>query len=219
MICETLGTKRQEIIVNFFDLLKQEIEICKSLYNEKEANILKNYGYNKNIGKDYPRYRYSQRIKHLVEFVNIKMHVLDAGCGIGNEAILCGLLGAQVTGVDLNEDRLALAKNRVKYYNNKFNTNLDVNLSAESVLKEFDQKFDVIWSMESISHIDPAEEFIKLSYINLKSGGRLIITDPNALNLYSYLSCKKHRKKLAVHTQQRKTPKLANIYHTHRREY
>ena len=51
----------------------------------------------------------------------------------GSEVILCGLLGADVTGIDIKEERLNVAKKRIKYYENEMNTKINVKFSLENI--------------------------------------------------------------------------------------
>lgn len=108
------------------------------------------------------------------------MRVLDAGCGVGTEALLFAELGAEVTAVDLHPPRIEAARRRIERAGT-------VGRRIELVCGDISRvsrpgRFDVVWSMESISHIDPPGRFVGAMRENLRSGGILVITDSNGLN-------------------------------------
>ncbi|MFC1907287.1 hypothetical protein ACFLW8_04305 [Chloroflexota bacterium] len=61
----------------------------------------------------------------------------------------------------------------------------NVKFLAESGFDVIDN-YDIIWSRQSISHIEPVDKFIEFAYSRLKGGGKLIINDSNMLNPYLY---------------------------------
>lgn len=182
--------------INFYDLIKEEIIKSNLLYGEEDANKLKIYYTNLYKDKElnnFRRHYYGLRVMHLIRNIRDNKIILDAGCGTGSEAILCGILGGKIVGVDISGEQLILAQKRVKYYENKLNININIRFSVKNILNHFGQ-YDLIWANEAISHIDPIEDFFKISYNNLKSGGKLIIADANKLNPYiSYLAKKSQR--------------------------
>lgn len=192
----------------FINLVKEEVETCEAFLNERKELIYYSSLINTNERLfKYYQHRYAERVKHLVKVVeNGIKKVLDAGCGTGSEVILCGLLGADVTGIDIKEERLNVAKKRIKYYENKMNTKINVKFSLENILKHSGE-YDVIWCMEAITHIDPVDEFLHVSYKNLRNNGRIIITDPNALNPYVYMKTKKEQKRKGGIYTTKKDPK------------
>ena len=131
---------------------------------------------------------------HLIKNIKKGTKILDAGCGAGNEAILSGLLGGKITGIDINKTRLNLAKKRVAYYENRFNKKIDAEFYLKNIFNHRGE-YDIIWAEEAISHINPAEKFIYYSFKNLKIGGKLIIADQNNLNPMVYIKRRKVQKK------------------------
>lgn len=193
----------------FLSLVKEEVETCETFLTGKESETLKQYYPIKNTDFfKFCQHRYAERMEPLIRIIEIgKMKkVLDAGCGTGSVAILCGILGADVTGIDISEERLNVAKKRIKYYGNKMNTKINVKFFLENILKHSGE-YDVIWCMEAITHIDPVDEFLHTSYKNLRNNGRIIITDPNALNPYIYLQTKKEQKRKGGIYTTKKDPK------------
>jgi 2-polyprenyl-3-methyl-5-hydroxy-6-metoxy-1,4-benzoquinol methylase len=177
----------------FFAINRKEIIKSKEIYGKGASIELKKYYYNLlKTGKfyEYVIYFYIERVMPIIRYIQKGIKILDAGCGLGTESILFGLLDAKVTGLDIAENRLEVAKQRVRYFENQFNHKINVDFIHESIFEHHD-KFDIIWVNEAISHINPVNEFLELCYSNLKPNGKIIIADANKLNPYIYLQSKK----------------------------
>ena len=99
--------------------------------------------------------------------------VLDIGCGNGIISINMGARGFKVTGVDVSEKAIEVAKSQ-----NPFDTVSFEVLSAEE-LKNFDRLFDVIICSEVLEHLEDPRSLIMEIRKNLHDKGILIITVPN----------------------------------------
>ncbi|MCZ2845666.1 MAG: class I SAM-dependent methyltransferase [Candidatus Bathyarchaeota archaeon] len=139
---------------------------------------------------------YTERLIPLVtELKKIKgqAKVLDVGCGCGSETLLMSLLGVEVIGIDLVPYRVDFARSRIPYYQSLSQNLLKIQFLNSNVFKylETSECFNIIWLIEAISHIHPAEEFLQLGFNRLHDNGLLIISDSNALNPVSwYRSCR-----------------------------
>ena len=113
--------------------------------------------------------------------INELTHVLDLCCGLGGPArYLAHHYGCQVTGVDMNTDRLDGAvrltertklQDRVVFHHaNALQTGLA------------DETFDVIVSQEAFCHIPDKKTLIAECVRLLKPGGRIVYTDILARN-------------------------------------
>jgi phosphoethanolamine N-methyltransferase len=101
--------------------------------------------------------------------------VLDVGSGIGGAAFhLAKTYGAKVTGVDLAEEMVAIALDRVR----ERGVGDSVSFLLGDVLEaSFPEPFDIIWSRDALMHIpDKPRLFSRLNSLMAK-GGRLVITD------------------------------------------
>jgi SAM-dependent methyltransferase len=117
-----------------------------------------------------------------------KVRVLDAGCGFGTDAILFGLCGAEVIGVDLFPGLVEIAHLRKRLYQEYFDTGLDIEFRAEHLLNmSGDLTYNAIWSNSSIEHIHPVDDFLQICFEKLLPGGKLLIVNENGLNPYSQL--------------------------------
>jgi SAM-dependent methyltransferase len=117
-----------------------------------------------------------------------KIRVLDAGCGFGSDAILFGLCGAEVIGVDLFPGLVQIAGLRKRLYEEYFGVHPDVQFRAENLLNlTGNLTYNLIWSNGSIEHIHPVEDFLQVCWDRLEPGGRLIIANVNGLSPYAQL--------------------------------
>ncbi len=137
------------------------------------------------------QYNWRRRVQPMAQLLlelprrEMPWRILDAGCGVGTEAMLWASLrnDVEVTGVDISAERLQAASSRSTYYEHKIGHSLRIEFCDQSVFSILKEKsFDFIWSMEALSHIDPAEEFLASAFANLPAGGKLVISDSHLLN-------------------------------------
>ena len=182
----------------FLGLVKQELAICDQFLNREEARVFRQYYHYLEIATGnhfhYLEGIYHQEASPLITSVSPGMKLLDAGCGLGSESILGAVLGAKVVGVDLSQERLAVAHKRLKFYQSQLDRPIEVSFVASSIF-DLSDSFDIIHVMDAISHIDPVERLIQFAYEHLNRGGRLIIIDANALNPYAYLRARRDQRR------------------------
>ncbi|MCF6768043.1 bifunctional 2-polyprenyl-6-hydroxyphenol methylase/3-demethylubiquinol 3-O-methyltransferase UbiG [Thiotrichales bacterium 19S11-10] len=120
-------------------------------------------------------------IKRQVDLNN--KQVLDVGCGGGILSEAIAALGANVTGLDLSEELIQVAKE----HSCKSNLNIDyICQSVESLAKEKLQTFDVITSLEMLEHVPDPQTVIRACADLLKPGGYAFFSTLNR-NIKSYL--------------------------------
>ena len=116
-----------------------------------------------------------QMIEHLAEAANIQPHarILDVGCGFGGSSVyLARKYSVKATGITISPLQVEMA--------NKAAEQAGVSASflcMDAECMHFDQPFDVLWSVESISHYQDIPRFFVNAAKFLKSGGTLAITD------------------------------------------
>lgn len=116
-----------------------------------------------------------QLIEHLAQAAGIPFgaKILDVGCGFGASSIyLARKYEAEATGITISAVQVEMA--------NKAAAGAGVNakfwlMDAEAM--KFSSQFDVIWSVESISHYQDIPNFFLAAARLLKPGGTLAITD------------------------------------------
>jgi tocopherol O-methyltransferase len=117
----------------------------------------------------------NQLIEHVARAAGLGpgCKILDVGCGFGGSSIyLAKEYGAEATGITISPIQVEMARKAAaaEGANAKF-----LLMDAEEM--KFDETFDVVWSIESISHYPHRERFFALAAQCLKPGGTLAITD------------------------------------------
>ncbi len=102
--------------------------------------------------------------------------VLDIGCGVGQEAIKCAKLAKSVTGFDISNTNITIAKNLARE-NNLKNVKFFVH-NAENKLPFSNKTFDKILIFDVIEHLKNREELIKeVKRVLGKNGKIFLLTD------------------------------------------
>lgn len=115
--------------------------------------------------------------EEFVDLLNLKpgQKVLDVGCGIGGgNFYMAKTFGVEVLGLDLSENMVEIAMERA----------IDEKLPmvtfevADATKRSFEEgSFDVIYSRDTILHIDDKLALFKRFHSWLKPGGQLLISD------------------------------------------
>ncbi len=109
--------------------------------------------------------------------------VVDIGCGGGILAESMAARGAEVTGVDLSEKALGVA--RLHLYESGQTVNYR-HISAEDIAKESPASFDVVTCMEMLEHVPDPASTIRACATLVKPGGSVFFSTLNR-NLKAYL--------------------------------
>lgn len=113
--------------------------------------------------------------KYLAQQADIKpsSKILDVGCGFGGSSIyLSKAYDSETTGITISQVQVDMATESAT----KVNANSKFLLmDAEDM--QFNDPFDVVWSVESISHYENKEKFFASAIKLLEPGGTLAIID------------------------------------------
>ena len=116
-----------------------------------------------------------QLIEHLAQLAKIKPNsdILDIGCGFGASSLyLAKQYSASVTGITISSVQVEMAKQAAA------GEHLDAQfLLMDAEAMSFQKQFDVLWSVESISHYQNLQNFFASAAKLLKPGGSFAITD------------------------------------------
>jgi len=126
-------------------------------------------------GKETKENAQIQLVKHLVQVADLRpgCKLLDVGCGFGGSSIyLAKKYDADATGITISPIQVEMARKAAASEGVKAEFLL---MDAEEM--NFEQSFDVVWSVESISHYPEKERFFAAAARCLTSGGTLAITD------------------------------------------
>jgi len=116
-----------------------------------------------------------QLIEHLARLAEIRpgARMLDIGCGFGGSSLfLAKNYGVDATGVTISPVQVEMANRGA----------LENNLTAKFLLMDaealdFSHPFDLLWSVESISHYQDPARFFSSAAKFLKPGGTFALTD------------------------------------------
>jgi tocopherol O-methyltransferase len=116
-----------------------------------------------------------QLVEHLAQAANVqpRARILDIGCGFGASSIyLACKFQAEAVGVTISPPQVEMANHAARQagVSAKF-----LCMDAESL--RFDESFDVLWSIESISHYEDVPGFFSRAARLLKPGGTFALTD------------------------------------------
>ncbi|KAK7066306.1 hypothetical protein SK128_005081 [Halocaridina rubra] len=104
--------------------------------------------------------------------------VLDVGCGTGGSAFfMARYYGVDVLGVDLSQNMIDIALYRLAREDKEVKEKVKFEVADITKVNYENEKFDVIYSRDTILHILDKETLYKQLYKWLKPGGRLFITD------------------------------------------
>src|SRR4029077_21268527 len=116
-----------------------------------------------------------QLIEHLAQVANLKpgSDVLDIGCGFGASSLhLAKNYSATATGITISRVQVEMANKAAaaERLDAKF-----LQMDAEAM--DFQKQFDVLWSVECLSHLQNRERFFASAAKLLKPGGIFALTD------------------------------------------
>lgn len=116
-----------------------------------------------------------QLIEHLAELAGVKpgSDILDIGCGMGASSLfLSKHYHVAATGITNSSVQLQIAKKAAA--EERLNAQF---LLMDAQAMDFRKQFDLLWSVESISHYEHREAFFASAAKLLKPGGFFAITD------------------------------------------
>lgn len=109
--------------------------------------------------------------------------VLDVGCGGGLLSEGMAAKGARVTGIDLSEKALGVARLHL------FESALEIDyrhVSAEEFAREQSAQFDVVTCLEMLEHVPDPGSIVRACATLVKPGGQVVFSTLNR-NLKAYL--------------------------------
>lgn len=132
-------------------------------------------------------HNYAQKLQPAIELVRSPSVsvVLDAACGNGFEAVLFALHGKRVYANDVSSARVAVASVRTALYRELLGAEFQMQVMCGNAIELAAElpSFDMIYVQEAISHIHPAETFLREAAQRLLGkDGKLVVCDGNSWN-------------------------------------
>ncbi len=175
----------------FYRQLECEVASAHASLAPEPAKRLRDYYHNLIHHPEqtaFYRHNWARRVCTLAqEIVPLQrpIRLLDAGCGTGTEAFFFASLGTQVhvTAIDCDASAVRLGPLRVHFYEQHLDCKLNLEFHNLNLLELPSQApFDIVWHMESISHIHPlADWFARLPKL-LVADGIVGISDSSIRN-------------------------------------
>lgn len=143
---------------------------------EKDADVTGQASTDRAIELGHPSYVWragqERRLQILSKHVPLAgRRVLDVGCGLGLYVQHLHALGAEAHGVDLDAERVEIARR----------TNPLVRQGSAESLPYPDGFFDIVFANEVLEHVDDDTHAVKESYRVLSPGGQMAFYVPNRL--------------------------------------
>ncbi len=125
--------------------------------------------------------KYILNVKYLFELADRPIagsRILDCGCGFGIDSMIMACYGAEdVSGIDVNPDWIASIHKYLKDLN--WDLPIETKVGDAASLDFPDDTFDILMSVEAISHYRDVDLFLTEAHRVLKKGGVVIVSDGN----------------------------------------
>ena len=129
------------------------------------------------------RRHYASQTEEAQALIGRGTRVLEVGCGCGTESLWFAMLGASVVGVDLNEPRLEVARERARYLRHTLGTTVNAEFLNTSLFDLVDgDGFDLIWMEQAYHHVEPRKDVPAKLLQLLRPGGHVVISEANGWN-------------------------------------
>lgn len=137
------------------------------------------------------------------------MKILDVGCGTGNFSLKLARKGCQVTGIDLSEKMLSLARKKAK----EEGLPVIFCLMDAADLQFRNETFDGVISMTSFEFMEEPEKTMKEMLRVLKKGGSLLIGTINRESSWGemYLSAGEKKESVFSHARLKTLDELKTL--------
>lgn len=179
-----------EAVLAYRDLVRAEapmvLEHLSPQARQKHQQYLSTY-FRAGPRRRFTDHNYARKLAPVVSVVRDAQtrRVLDAACGNGFEAVLFALHGCEVRANDCSTARCEIARIRSDLYRDLLGDQFSMRVSASNIVNPESELagYDLVFVQEAISHIHPAERFLRLAATQyLAPGGRLAICDSNHWN-------------------------------------
>jgi 2-polyprenyl-3-methyl-5-hydroxy-6-metoxy-1,4-benzoquinol methylase len=157
------------------DMLEgQDRDVFRTYYQ----NYLKSFS-------EYNRHHFAEQTRDISAQIRpaSSPDLLEVGTGCGTEALWFAYLGARVVTVDMNKERVRVARARKRWLEENMGLKLDIEFVEMSIFDfESEPRFDLVWMEQTYHHVEPRAKLGPKLFSLLRPGGRCHISEVNAWN-------------------------------------
>lgn len=129
------------------------------------------------------RHWYNEQVREAERFITPGTRVLEIGVGTGTEFLWWAMRGASVVGIDAFAYCISTTDERKKVLEDATGRKLDCVTKLVPITAFEDREgFDVVWMEQAFHHLEPRPEVVTRIASLLRPGGRVILSEANALN-------------------------------------
>jgi len=131
------------------------------------------------------RYWYNSQVEEAEAIVRQTpgLRVLEIGVGTGTECLWWAMRGAKVTGIDAFPHCVATTMERLEVLQRITGRTLDCSVKLAPITDFQDADgFDLIWMEQAFHHLEPRIAVVEKIASLLRPGGRVVLSEANALN-------------------------------------
>ncbi len=178
------------IIRRFYGALRSDVLDGNPQLDASQQDKLRSHYPVMNAPRRYPpplvTTIYAQRRGPLVRSIleDDQPKVFDAGCGYGSESYLFAALGAEVLAVDLEDERIDIARRRQVFYEERFGRPLNITFAARD-LGTYDpelRELSLTWMGSVLACLPDQNALFRRLHDATRPGGQVTISDMNLLN-------------------------------------
>lgn len=167
------------------DFTNQEKEYIKAYY--EDAGLLRSY--RRPFFKKHYIDTFEKAATYLLAGQKLPL-IIDLGGGTGTQVIYLALQGAKMVCIDMDTMALTIQKKRIKYYEQKYNTKLNITLIEKNTF-EIDYssfgKINGLYSMFAFNMMKPSDKLLDKILPNVSNDFRMVILDGNQQNYLTSL--------------------------------
>jgi len=180
----------EQIRRSFYETLCREVVRGNPYLDQNEKKALQSHYYVIVNPAQCPRELaatiYVSRREHTVQTILAvpRLIVFDAGSGYGSESFLFAKLGATVLSVDRSVEQIAIARKRLRNYEDPFEQKLDIHFVTVDLNEYVPEmaELSLTWLDSLLATILDQEAFPERIYQATCPAGHVIITDMNLSN-------------------------------------
>ncbi len=178
----------------FFELFLQELQDLPALFHYYKFHTSeKRFGFRKNYFLERLRYIDKHIVQQVTKDSNAQPIIWDCGCGYGTTAFYLAMNGIKVHGTTL-EFYYPYITQRKNYWQKYGDTTL-FTASYEDLYEQPQQpnSIDIIIVQDTLHHLEPLEDALKIFNTALRPNGKLIAIEENGDNIVQTIKLYKQR--------------------------